>query len=252
MGADATQQRHLRRIAWSPSEEHPPQLRAWPYTIPAVEQIITDGGLQIPGGVTFLVGENGSGKSTLVEAMAAIYPRRGFASSHLAKVGPGASGEDSPLRWNLRAETDPRASPAGFFLRAEAMHGYLSGIDADPAQARAWGGEQLQTQSHGESFLAVMRHRFVDIGMYFMDEPEAALSFQSCLGVVALLHQMRSEGSQVVVATHSPILMSLPGATILEVGPWGIREVADYRDVDLVQSWHTFLEAPERYLRYLV
>ena len=243
---DAHGVQHLRRVAWAPSEQYPPDLAAWPFAVPAVAQIIADGGLDVPGGVTFLVGENGSGKSTLVEAMAAIYPRRGAGTS-----GPGESEEDSPLRWNLKAVTDPRAAAAGFFLRAEAMHAYLAGVDASPTHARAWGGEKLQTQSHGESFLAVMRHRFADVGMYFMDEPEAALSFQSCLGVVALLHQMREEGSQVVVATHSPLLMSLPGATILEVGEWGIRAVGEYGDVDLVQSWKTFFAAPERYLRYL-
>ncbi len=243
---DAVGLRHLKRIEWSPHPEHPPETESWPFTVPAVAQIIADGGLEIPAGVTFIVGENGSGKSTLVEAMAAVYPRRGFGQS-----GPGSSDEDSSLRWHLRALTDQRASPAGFFLRAEAMHSYLSGVDSDPTQARAWGGEQLQTQSHGESFLAVMRHRFADVGMYFMDEPEAALSFQSCLGVVALLAEMRAEGSQLVVATHSPILMSLPGATILEVGDWGIRAVDGYDSIDLVQSWRAFLEAPERYLRYL-
>jgi predicted ATPase len=166
--------RHLERIAWAPSDRHPPDLDDWPFTIPAVGQLVAEGGLDVPGGITFLIGENGSGKSTLVEAFAAVYPRRGFDSPMTRKLGPEPSGEDSPLRWHVKARTNPRASPAGFFLRAEAMHGYLTSIDADPTQARVWGGERLQDQSHGESFLAVLRHRFADVGMYFMDEPEAA------------------------------------------------------------------------------
>ena len=244
-------QRHLERIEWSPSIEHPPDISSWPYTIPAVAQLIEQGGLEIPAGVTFLIGENGSGKSTLVEAFSEIYPRRGFVNPFVSKTGPDASREDSPLRWHLRAHTHPQASPAGFFLRAEAMHGYLAGIDADPSQARMWGGERLQERSHGESFLAVLRHRFTDIGMYFMDEPEAPLSFTSCLGLLALLDDLRSEGSQVLVATHSPLLIALPGATLLEIGDWGIRR-ADYDQIDLVQLWRGFMDSPGMFLRHLV
>ena len=245
-------ERHLERIDWAPSPTRPPELGAWPFTIPAVAQLVADGGLDIPAGVTFLVGENGSGKSTLIEAFAAAYPRRGFASPLSDKLGPGPSPEDSPLRWHIRARTHRRASPAGFFLRAEAMHGYLAGIDADPAQARTWDGERLQEQSHGESFLAVLRHRFADAGVYFMDEPEAALSFTSCLGLVALLRDLAREGSQVLVATHSPLLIALPGATLLELGEWGIRRAAGYDDLELVQLWRGYLEAPSRYLRHLL
>jgi predicted ATPase len=244
--------RQLERVDWSPSREHPPDLAAWPYSIPAVARLIAAGGLEIPPGITFLVGENGSGKSTLVEALAAVYPRRGFATPYVEKLGPVESAEDSPLRYHLRARTHPRASPAGFFLRAEAMHQYLARIDADPRQAAAWGDEELSSKSHGESFLAVLRHRFGEVGVYFMDEPEAALSFQSCLGLIALLDEMRTEGSQVIVATHSPLLAALPGATLLELGgEWGIRPAA-YDELELVQSWRTFLDGPGAYLRHLV
>jgi predicted ATPase len=132
------------------------------------------------------------------------------------------------------------------------MHSYLAGIDGDPSQARAWGGEQLSARSHGESFLAVLRHRFADVGVYFMDEPEAAFSFRSCLALVALLDQMRAEGSQVIVATHSPLIASLPGAALIEVGEWGLRRVERYDDLDLVGSWRTFMAQPQAYLRHLL
>jgi predicted ATPase len=243
--------RQLERVDWLPSRDNPPDLADWPYTIPAVAQLIEAGGLELPPGITFLIGENGSGKSTLVEAFAAIYPRRGFETPYADKLGPGASAEDSPLRWHLRARTHRRASPAGFFLRAEAMHGYLARIDSDPHQARAWGDDQLSTRSHGESFLAVLRHRFGEVGVYFMDEPEAALSFRSCLALMALLDEMRAEGSQVIVATHSPLLVALPGAALLELGEWGIRPAA-YDELDLVQAWRTFLREPDAYLRHLL
>lgn len=244
--------RHLLRVDWSPSPRRPPDLASWPFTIPSVAQMIAEGGLSVPPGVTFLVGENGSGKSTLVEAFAAVYPRIGFISPFAKVEGPGPSAEDSPLRWHLKARTGPAASSAGFFLRAETMHTYLAGVDADPSQLRAWGDEPLQGRSHGESFLAVLRVRFADVGVYFMDEPEAALSFRSSLGLLALLDTMRREGSQVIVATHSPLLTMLPGATLLELGDDGIHAVDGPQQLDLMQAWRGFLEAPERYLRHLL
>jgi predicted ATPase len=187
-----------------------------------------------------------------VEALAAVYPRSGFISPFVKVTGPGSSDEDAPLRYHLRARTNKKASPAGFFLRAETMHDYFASVDADPTQERMWNGERLQERSHGESFLTVLRHRFADVGVYFLDEPEAALSFHSCLGLVALLDTMCLEGSQVVVATHSPLLASLPEATLLELGDWGLREVEGYDDLELVRSWRGFLDAPPRYLRYLL
>ncbi|HWL34755.1 MAG TPA: AAA family ATPase [Frankiaceae bacterium] len=240
--------RHLERVELKPRREI--DRARWPYTIPAVAQVI-DEGLDVPAGVTFLVGENGSGKSTLVEAMAHAYPRRGVENPYVNLLGDRGRPEDSPLGWDLRAVTHGLASPAGFFLRAETMHQVLGEADAAESQRRAWGGERVQERSHGESFLAILRHRFTDPGVYFLDEPEAALSFRSCLGLIALLDTMRREGSQVVCATHSPLLVSLPGATLLEVGEWGLREAA-YDDLDLVRSWREFLDAPGRWLRHLV
>jgi predicted ATPase len=198
------------------------------------------------------VGENGSGKSTLVEALADIYPRHGHHSTWRSQAGPESSDEDSALRWHLKAVVAPLATPAGFFLRAEAMHAYLAEIDDDPNEKRAWGGERLNARSHGESFLEVLRRRFFEMGVYFLDEPEAALSFRSSLGLLALLDTMRREGSQVIIATHSPLLVTLPGATLLELGDWGIRQAESYQDLDLVASWRSYLDSPERYLRHLL
>jgi predicted ATPase len=135
--------RHLERVDWSPHPRRPPDLTAWPFTIPAIAQLIAQGGLDIAPGVTFLVGENGSGKSTLVEALAAIYPRGGHETGAAHVVGAGSSQEDSELRYHLRTRRHRMASPAGFFLRAEAMHGFLSDVDANPGEARAWGGEKM-------------------------------------------------------------------------------------------------------------
>lgn len=245
--------RHFNGVDWKPNRTHPPNRAAWPFNIPAVAQLIDDGGLELAPGVTFLVGENGSGKSTVVEALAAVYPRHGYEASFPGVTGAGESDEDSPLRWHLRPRVQHMASRAGFFLRAETMHSYFAGIDADRHTGRSdWQGEKLQHLSHGESFLAVLRHKFTEVGVYFLDEPEAALSFRACLGLLSLLDVMRQEGSQVVVATHSPLLVTLPDATLLELGEWGIRPVSSYEELDLVQTWRSYLDAPGRYLRHLL
>jgi len=240
--------RHLEAIEWREDRQHDPE--QWPFTLPVVRQLAEQRRLDIPAGVTVIVGENGSGKSTLVEALAAVYPRRGAQSPYVDLVGNHASREDSPLPRLLRARTARMASPAGFFLRAEAMHAYFQRVDADPTQRRAWGGIELNARSHGESFLEVLRQRFNEVGVYFLDEPESALSFQSCLALLTLLDAMRQEGSQVVVATHSPILASLPDATIYEIGDWGMRETS-YDDLDLVRNWRHYLADPSAYQRYL-
>jgi predicted ATPase len=237
--------RHLERIEWKPRPGV--RLDAWPFTIPAVAQLITEGGFEVPPGVTVLVGENGSGKSTLIEAFAAVYPRQGAEPS----VGPPLTHPGSPLHWHLKARTHGLAAPGGFFLRAEMMHAYLTRVDAYPHTARAWGGQRMQQRSHGESFLEVLRHRFTDRGVYFLDEPESALSFQSSLALLVVLDALRAEGSQVIMATHSPVLAALPDATLIEVGEWGLRPVR-WEELDLVQSWRGFLDAPQRWLRHLL
>ena len=243
--------RHFERAEWNPSKRRLPVASEWPYSIPAVAQIIAEGGLDIPAGITVLVGENGSGKSTIIEALAAIYPRQGFANPFAMVTGVGESEEDSPLRFHLKPRLRHMASRAGFFLRAESMHAFLAAVDRQE-RAFGYGEKKMQAQSHGESFLDVLRARFEDVGVYFLDEPEAALSFQSSLALLALLHTMREEGSQVIVSTHSPILASMPGATILELGDHGIRVVQQPEDLALIQHWRSFLDSPQRYLRHLL
>ena len=98
--------------------------------------------------------------------------------------------------------------------------------------------------SHGESFLAVLRTRFDSRGFYCLDEPEAALSFSSTLGLIAALHDVVEQGGQVLCATHSPVLAAMPGATLLEVGDWGLRETT-WEELELVQHWRRYLDEPQ-------
>lgn len=243
--------RHLYRVDWAPHPMRPPNLAEWPFTIPAIKQLVAENGLDIGPGVTFLLGENGSGKSTLLEAIAGTYDRRGHYTPFAHVTGPGGSAEDSPLAMHIRLDCDRSASPAGFFLRAEMMHAFLSEVDASD-EGQSWGGKRMQARSHGESFIEVLRHRFDEPGVYFLDEPESALSFRSCLGLVALLDVMRNEGSQVIVATHSPLLASLPNANLLQLDDEGIHRVARYDDLALVGDWRNFLSSPARFLKHLI
>ncbi|MEO7124527.1 MAG: AAA family ATPase [Nakamurella sp.] len=236
--------RHLLRVDLRKDNGGLPN--EWPFDIPAVAQLLADG-WEVPAGVTVLIGENGSGKSTVIEALAARYPRLVNDQVGLTRLG-----DESPLsRW-LTLRTAPMASNAGFFLRADAMHSYLATRDRQAGSTeRAWDHTRLLARSHGEAFLTVMRERFNDCGMYFLDEPESALSFTSCLALVSLLDTVRTEGSQVIVATHSPLIAALPGATLIELGEWGWRET-DWDDLEMVQRWRSFLQAPEGLLRHLL
>lgn len=218
--------------------------KAWPFTLPAVAQLLRDG-LELGPGVTFLVGENGSGKSTVVEAVAMAYGLNAEGGSKGALHRTRVS--ESPLAGVLRLVRSPGPLVASYFLRAETMHGLFTYLEEHPSGR----DPVFHEMSHGESFLAVLRTRFAGYGFFVLDEPESALSFRSCLALVALLDDLRTEGAQVLCATHSPLLTSLPGATLLEVGEHGLRETT-YDELDLVRDWRDFLAGPERYLRHLL
>lgn len=96
----------------------------------------------------------------------------------------------------------------------------------------------------------MLRTRVNQPGFYLMDEPDAPLSFTSSLGLVALLHDLAEAGSQLVVATHSPVVAAVPGASILELGDWGIRPTT-WDELELVAAWRQFLAEPVSYFRYL-
>ena len=213
----------------------------WLANLPVAQHVLRDGLTMTPG-VTFLVGENGTGKSTLVEALATAYG--------LSPEGGSNQGihhtrtTESSLHHLLTLQRGVGAGRWGFFLRAETMHGwytYQEGV----------GGPDLHAMSHGESFLEVLRTRFDAPGFYCLDEPEAALSFQSSLTLLRTLHDLVADGGQVVCATHSPLVASLPGARILETGTWGLRETS-WHDLELVKHWRGYLEAPQRYLRHVL
>ena len=222
---------------------------AWWAKIPAIAAVL-EHGLNIPAGVTFLVGENGSGKSTLIEALAAVHGLNPEGGSRSARHSTRVT--ESPLGSALRVIRTPGRAANSYFLRAETIHGlytYLEELPSEPGPANP--DVDLHDRSHGEGFLELLDRKFHGYGFYLMDEPEAPLSFTSTLGLLSRLDTLRSDGAQVVVATHSPLLTALPDATILQLSEQGIRKVP-WDELEIVAHWRRFLDRPDAYLRALL
>ncbi|GAA2996410.1 AAA family ATPase [Streptosporangium longisporum] len=233
------------------SVSRPPS--GWPGALPAVRHL-AEHGLDLTVPVTFLVGENGSGKSTIVEAIAdvcGVNSEGGKAGTRYASTGPftelgGVLDADFTVT-GLRLTRGPRLKRRVFFLRAETLINLGRGVSGLPGYWK----EHPDEQSHGEGFLTVLEHMVKGPGIYLLDEPEAALSFQSCLRLVGLMDRATREGGQIICATHSPVLTSLPGARILELGEDGIQ-AREWESLQIVDHWRRFLAKPDFYLRYVL
>lgn len=219
--------------------------------IPAVRSL---GELCFEKPVTFLTGENGSGKSTLLEAIAVLC---GFnAEGGTRSFNFSTSDTHSGLYQHLRLTRGPYRPKDGFFLRAESFYNVateierLSEIPAKGDLLRSYGGKSLHSQSHGESFLSLVVNRFGGDGLYLLDEPEAALSPSRQLALLSTLHTLVKQNSQLLIATHSPILMAYPDADILLLDESGIRRVP-YEETEHYTLTRRFLENPARMMKYL-
>lgn len=217
----------------------------WWLGIPAIAAIEADG-LDLDPRVTVVIGENGTGKSTFVEAIGNTWAWR--LRDAIKHWGAQAADEDSTLQRALVLQAERPIPQGGCFLRAEAMHTLFAEVDAS-GYTRPYGGT-LNTRSHGQSFLAYLESRLDQRGLYVLDEPEAALSFTSCLRLLAVFDAAVTAGSQVILATHSPVLAAFPGATILEFGEFGIRRCS-WDELEMVQHWRAFLDDRQMYLRHL-
>ena len=198
--------------------------------------------------VTFLVGENGTGKSSLLEAIAWSC---GFTGRGGAKEHRYAEGDDGHTLGRALALVWKQKVADGFFLRAETFFNFATYLEEVGSTFRAYGGQSLHEQSHGEAFLSLFNHRFED-GLFILDEPEAALSPQRQLAFLRILHTLTAPRiAQFLIATHSPMLLALPTATVLSLDGGRIRQV-DYRETEHYQVTKNFLDAPERFFRYLL
>ncbi len=251
--------------------------REFPFSVPVVRALEP---LEFPTAITFFVGENGSGKSTLLETIAVAVGLPTVGSEAVRDDGTLAA--QRTLAKHLRLAWT-RRTHKGFFLRAEDFFGFtkylarlraelrtrLAEIEVEYAGRSAWArglasvpaagsladlerryGVDLDANSHGESFLKLFRSRFVPGGLYILDEPEAPLSPQSQLGLIAMLKDMLNEDAQFIIATHSPILLAFPDATIYTFDEQPPRRV-EYEQLDHVRLTRDFLNDPAAFLRHL-
>lgn len=224
-------------------------------SLPVIRGLRKKRSLAFSNDVTFLVGENGSGKSTLMEAIAVC-------------CGFNAEGGSRNYRFSTR-ETHSKLADCltvtktaffrdGYFLRAESFYNaasYLEDLDKIPAAAppilNSYGGDSLHCQSHGESFLSLVKNRFSGNGLYLLDEPEAALSPTGLFELIAQIGRLIKNRSQLIIATHSPILMAFPGAEIYLLSGEEILSLP-YDQTDHFRIYRRFLADPESILREIL
>jgi len=229
-----------------------PRRERFPFQFPWIENL----DLAFPNAVTFFVGENGSGKSTLLEAIAGLngFPVWGGGRNDLPdQFGPE---KESELAQAMYPHFKKRPRD-GYFFRAEYYAQFASLLDArkrdkgfeqDPYGR--YGGQSLHTRSHGESFLTLMESRLT-AGLFLLDEPESALSPKRQLALLALmLDRVKKGKTQFIVATHSPILMTFPGATVVSFDSPSLESI-DYRTSEHFQLTKGILDTPEQYWKHL-
>ena len=233
--------------------ERVPSFDEYPFVLPALRDLTS---LPLHPKVTFLIGENGSGKSTLIEGIAVAFGLNPEGGSRNFSFGTRPS--HSVLGEYLRLVKGVHRPRDSFFLRAESLFNLATEIerlDDEPGLGApilpAFGGVSLHEQSHGESFLAVLRERFGGNAFYLLDEPEAALSPMRQIAMLRILHDLVRAGSQFVIATHSPVLMAYPEAWIYQLGTEGIARI-EYQDTEHYQVTRQFLAYPARMLKYLL
>lgn len=218
---------------------------SYPFNIPCVRSLET---LDFHPAVTFIVGENGTGKSTIMEAIAGGLGLNVEGGSKNFRFSTQTS--RSELSPYLRLMKGARMAKDNYFLRAESFFNVATEIE-NLGVGSSYGDKSLHEQSHGESFFSLMTKRFKGNGLYLLDEPEAALSPSRQMAAMVRIHQLVSQGSQFIIATHSPILMAYPNAQILLFSEAGINPV-NYAETEHFLVTQRFLNDYPRFLRELL
>lgn len=216
----------------------------YPYCLSSIKDLSK---IEFHPKVTYIVGENGTGKSTILEAIAiacGFNPEGGTKNINFL-----TNNTHSDLYKNLKLVRGVKRPNDGFFLRAESFYNVATNID-DVEAWESYGGSSLHSQSHGESFLSVMRNRFSGNGLYILDEPEAALSPSRQMSMLVIMNELIKKNSQFIITTHSPIIMSYPDSIIYELND-GIKEVM-YKDTENYKITRNFLDRPEKMLKILL
>lgn len=205
----------------------------YPFNLPVVKNF---NNIKFDPNITFIIGENGAGKSTLVEAIAiacGLNPEGGSRNFQFS-----TRETHSNLSEHLRVIRGTRRLRDSYFMRAESFYNVASKIE--DYGVSGYGDKPLHSQSHGETFMALLENRFQGDSLYIMDEPEAALSVRRQMHFLAHIQRLIRERSQLIIATHSPIILSYPDALILEITENGIRKVG-YEETDQYQLTKYFL-----------
>lgn len=194
--------------------------------------------------ITFFAGENGSGKSTLLEAIAVAF---GFnAEGGTRNYRFSTRDTHSELCEAIRLIRNPSQPRRGYFLRAESFYNVATAEEGYAQVSR-----EYHKKSHGESFLAVAQDYFNGNGLYLLDEPEAALSPQRQLTLMLEMLRCAEENAQFIVATHSPILLGMPGAEILSFDRGAIHPIA-YEETDSYRVTELWARDRQRFLAHLL
>lgn len=224
----------------------------YPFSLPVFRGLDE---MQFHSKVTFVIGENGTGKSTLLEAIAIVwgFNSEGGTRNLLFSTRDSHSNLHQYIRL-IRGVKQPRD---GYFLRAESFYNVATSIEkfdedsGGPKIMDGYGDKSLHDQSHGEAFMSVVMNRFGGNGLYILDEPEAALSPLRQLSLLARIHDLVQQNSQFIIATHSPIIMGYPDATILQLSPEGVTAV-DYEETEHYRIMREFILNRERMISILI
>jgi predicted ATPase len=231
--------------------EKVPSFSKYPFCLEAVRNLFE---LHLHPKVTFIVGENGTGKSTILEAIAIAYgfnPEGGTKNLNFSSMET-----HSTLHNYIRIVKGVKRPIDGFFLRAESFYNVATNIDQlddegmGPKIIDSYGGKSLHQQSHGESFLSLFLNKFREKSLYILDEPEAALSPMRQMTMVSRIHELVEEGSQFIIATHSPIIMAYPDALIYQIQEE--FKIVQYEETEHYQIMRSFLTNRQKMLDILL
>lgn len=211
--------------------------------LPAIRALQGDGALVFRKPVSFFVGENGIGKSTLIEAIAIKLGLNPEGGSRNFDFSTNDTHSDLCDRMWLSKSLEPPKD--AFFLRAESFYNAATYIDTvEGLTTDCYGGRSLHAQSHGESFLTLVKERFFGNGIYLLDEPEAALSPMKILELMCYMKKLVDKNSQFIISTHSPLLMAFPGADVFQLSSSGVEPVR-YSETEHFKLIRRFMSDPD-------